>query len=118
MTNYIHIKEASLQTGINQYTIRYYEKEKLLLIPRDSNGIRIFNNKTILRLETLKKLRMAGMSISEMRLIMSGGVTHREQIELYKNRLQALIEQKKSIIDIINFMKYKIKIHQNKETNV
>ncbi|MBD9365711.1 MerR family transcriptional regulator [Leuconostoc mesenteroides] len=43
----MHIKEVSIQTGITQYTIRYYEKENLLLIPRDKNGIRTFNDKTI-----------------------------------------------------------------------
>lgn len=118
MIKNIHIKEVSIQTGITQYTIRYYEKENLLLIPRDKNGIRTFNDKTILRLETLKKLRMAGMSISEMRLIMSGEVTHHEQIELYKNRLEALIEQKKSIIDTIKFMEYKIKVHERQANNI
>ncbi|WP_349515094.1 MerR family DNA-binding transcriptional regulator [Leuconostoc suionicum] len=42
------INEISELTGLSKYTLRYYEKEKLIpLIKRDSSGHRIYNQKDL-----------------------------------------------------------------------
>nr|MDK7246183.1 MerR family transcriptional regulator [Staphylococcus lugdunensis] len=41
------IKEVSNETGLSPHTIRFYEKEGLINIPRNKQGIRIFNEITM-----------------------------------------------------------------------
>ena len=39
---FMYIKEFSAQTGLSADTLRYYEKEGLLLPERDGNGYRVY----------------------------------------------------------------------------
>lgn len=45
----VTIKDIAEKTGLSAYAIRYYEKIGLVNIPRDKNGIRLFDEITICR---------------------------------------------------------------------
>jgi len=64
------IKQMALQSGMSEYTLRYYEKIGLIKpIPRDqSSGHRRYSPDTVQKVEALSCLRASGLSLDEMRL--------------------------------------------------
>lgn len=64
------IKQVAAQSGLSEYTLRYYEKIGLIEpIPRDeSSGHRRYRPDTVQQLESLSCLRACGLSLDEMRL--------------------------------------------------
>jgi DNA-binding transcriptional MerR regulator len=63
------IKQVAAQSGISEYTLRYYEKIGLIQpIPRDgSSGHRRYSPDTIQAIEALSCLRASGLSLEAMR---------------------------------------------------
>ena len=63
----MNIKKVSEQLGISSDTIRYYERIGLVpLISRDKNGVRNFTDIDIQRLDFIKCMRHAGLSIESL----------------------------------------------------
>jgi DNA-binding transcriptional MerR regulator len=64
------IKQMAAQSGMSEYTLRYYEKIGLIKpIPRDgSSGHRRYSADTAQMVEALSCLRASGLSLDEMRL--------------------------------------------------
>lgn len=70
----MRMKEVSERVGISDHTLRYYEKIGLLhTIQRNNSGIREFSEKDISRIQFIKCMREADISIERLR----------EYIELY-----------------------------------
>lgn len=63
------IQQMAAQSGMSEYTLRYYEKVGLIKpIPRDeSSGHRRYSVDTIGVVETLSCLRASGLSLEDMR---------------------------------------------------
>jgi DNA-binding transcriptional MerR regulator len=63
------IKQMAAQSGMSEYTLRYYEKIGLIQpIPRDgSSGHRRYSAETAQMVEALSCLRTSGLSLDEMR---------------------------------------------------
>ncbi len=63
------IKQMAVQSGLSEYTLRYYEKVGLIMpIPRDrSSGHRRYNADTIEIVEALSCLHASGLSLEAMR---------------------------------------------------
>lgn len=63
----MNIKKVSEQLGISSDTIRYYERIELVPpISRDKNGVRNFTDIDIQRLDFIKCMRHAGLSIESL----------------------------------------------------
>jgi DNA-binding transcriptional MerR regulator len=64
------IKQMAAQSGMSEYTLRYYEKIGLIQpIPRDgSSGHRRYSAATAQKVEALACLRASGLSLDDMRL--------------------------------------------------
>ena len=63
----MNIKKVSEQLGISSDTIRYYERIGLVpAISRDKNGVRNFTDIDIQRLDFIKCMRHAGLSIESL----------------------------------------------------
>jgi len=61
------IGELSRQLDMSQRTIRYYEEIGLLnSIKRVESGRRIYTEKDLRRLKLIKRLKIMGMTLSEM----------------------------------------------------
>ncbi len=63
------IKQMAVQSGLSEYTLRYYEKVGLIMpIPRDrSSGHRRYSADTVEIVEALSCLRASGLSLEAMR---------------------------------------------------
>ncbi|MDO4602045.1 MAG: MerR family transcriptional regulator [Eubacteriales bacterium] len=89
------IKEVENQTGLTRSNVRFYEKEKLIEPSRnESNGYREYSEKDVEDIKKIAYLRTLGVSIEEIRNIISGQTTlcevMKKQGEVLKGQITEL----------------------------
>lgn len=93
------IGEFSKLTNVSEYTLRYYEKEKLILPKRTENGRRCYSENDARWIEFIKRLKDTNMPIKEIQkyaeLRAAGDCTMNERMKL-------LIKHRIELIDQIN----------------
>lgn len=83
------IKEVEQKTGLARSNIRFYEKEKLIEPEKNnSNGYRNYSQKDVDKIEKIAYLRTLGISIENIRSIMSHELTLHEVIKSQSVRLE------------------------------
>lgn len=83
------IKDAEEQTGLSRSNIRFYEKEKLIEPSRnESNGYRDYSENDVENIKKIAYLRTLGISIEDIRSIISEKVTLQEMLEKQKEVLK------------------------------
>ena len=76
------IKDVEERTGLSRSNIRFYEKEKLIEPSRnESNGYRDYSENDVENIKKIAYLRTLGISIEDIRRIMSEKVTLQEMVE-------------------------------------
>ena len=103
------IKEVSEKINISVYTLRYYEKEKVILeIPRNKNGIRQYRESDINWLELVNCFKETGMSLADIKKIvdLSNGEDNNEKI---KKRKDILVKHRESVLEQIKTMEMNLK---------
>lgn len=97
------IQEMARQSGLSEYTLRYYERIGLLTpIPRDrSSGHRRYHRDTVEVIESLACLRGTGMPLDDirtfLRLRQRGSRAALEQKELFTAHLAVVTEEMEQI---------------------
>ena len=94
------IAEVSKKYGLTQDTIRYYEKIGLIPpVPRNSSGIRDFDEQSCRWIEFIKCMRNAGLSIEVLtkyvELFKEGKSTVRERKIFLSDREKNYLKSKK-----------------------
>lgn len=112
------IGQFSNITNLSSPTLRYYEKEQLLIVSRDSAGRRSYISEDIDWILFIKKLKDTGMSIKEIReyalLRYQGDSTIQQRLEiLEKHKLVVMEEKAKWENNLLN-LDEKIKIYKSK----
>jgi len=108
------IGEFSKLTNISIYTLRYYEKEDLIIPNRKENGRRYYSEKDVIWMEFIRRLKDTNMPIKEIqkyaKLRAAGDTTMNNRREmLTKHRINLEEEIAKSnehlnkLIDKINY---------------
>ncbi|WP_037365059.1 MerR family transcriptional regulator [Amycolatopsis orientalis] len=94
------IATTARHLGLNPHTLRYYERIGLVQVGRDSAGHRVYDAAAVRRLVFLARMRVSGMSISDLRryleLVDSGEDTvpeRREMLLEHRDTLRAQIAQ-------------------------
>ena len=83
------IKDVEERTGLSRSNIRFYEKEKLIEPSRnESNGYRDYSENDVENIKKIAYLRTLGISIEDIRSIISEKVTLQEMIEKQKEVLK------------------------------
>ena len=116
----MNIAEVSKQYGLTADTLRYYERIGLLpAVARNKSGNRDYSEVDCERIEFIKCMREAGLSIEVltkyMHLFLEGDSTLKEREELLiaeRDRLQARLEHMQSTLERLN---RKITAYQNGE---
>ena len=114
----MNIAEVSKQYGLTADTLRYYERIGLLpAVARNKSGNRDYSDVDCERIEFIKCMREAGLSIEVltkyMHLFLEGDSTLKEREELLiaeRDRLQARLEHMQSTLERLN---RKITAYQN-----
>lgn len=86
------IKEVEERTSLSRSNVRFYEKEKLIEPSRnESNGYRDYSENDVENIKKIAYLRTLGISIEDIRRIMSEKVTLQEMVkkqnEVLKNQM-------------------------------
>ena len=91
------IKDVEQRTGLSRSNIRFYEKEKLIEPSRnESNGYRDYSENDVENIKKIAYLRTLGISIEDIRNIISEKAT-------LKDTLEKQYEVLKSQINVHNF---------------
>ncbi len=92
------IGELADELQLNPKTIRYYEEVGLLPEPRRSeSGYRLYSRYEIERLRLVKKAKLLGLSLAEIKEIVEYAIDGR--CDVMQDRLLALVEAKLGEID-------------------
>jgi len=113
------IAEVSEKFGLSVDTLRYYERIGLIpAVSRGQNGIRDYSEADIKRVEFVKCMRRAGLTIEilieYMALLQKGDQTIETRKELLKEQrhlLEARIREDQKTLDLLDL---KIKTYENR----
>lgn len=116
------IGEFSAISNLSIYTLRYYEKEQLIIVEHDAIGRRRYTEADVNWILFIKRLKETGMSIKDIKqyaaLRYEGDSTLHERLGiLEKHRLFVLAEKEKWESNLKN-LDEKIKIYKEKITEL
>jgi DNA-binding transcriptional MerR regulator len=94
------IAEVADRTGLTRHTLRYYERDGLMLdVDRAGSGHRRYTERDLGWIELITKLRATGMPIREVRryaeLVRAGDGNEKDRLELlqaHRERVRAQLE--------------------------
>lgn len=88
------IKEVESLTGLARSNIRFYEKEKLFEPARDGkNGYRDYSMEDVEEIKKIAYLRTLGISIEDIRAVISGKVTLQKAVGAQSDALDGQIAE-------------------------
>lgn len=120
----MNIKKVSEQLGISSDTIRYYERIGLVPpINRDKNGVRNFTDIDIQRLDFIKCMRHAGLSIESLHEYMhlyslNDDRTIPARKRILEEEVEKLDERIANLQETRAYLQHKIDIYESKLTKV
>ena len=116
------IAEVSQKYNISADTLRYYERIGLIVhVPRNKSGIRDYSQENLNRIEFIKCMRSAGLSIESLqvyfKLYSEGDSTIQERCDLLleeRKKLEKRMQEIQTSLDILN---RKISLYEGKGRN-
>jgi DNA-binding transcriptional MerR regulator len=114
------IAEAATRTGLTAHTLRYYERDGLMLgsVDRAVSGHRRYSDRDLTWIEMITRLRSTGMPIRDVRryadLVRAGDGNEAERLELlmaHRERVEAQLAQVTAHLRAID---HKIGIYEGK----
>jgi DNA-binding transcriptional MerR regulator len=112
------IAEVSERYGLSPDTLRYYERIGLIPhINRNEGGIRDYNDLDIRRVEFIKCMRSAGLSlevlIEYMDLVQRGDQTIETRKEILKGQRDLVAERILEMQKTLDLLNHKIQVYEN-----
>ncbi|WP_416239758.1 MerR family transcriptional regulator [Listeria innocua] len=106
----------SKEVGLSIDTLRYYEKEKLILPKRNEINRRIYDSSDITWINFIKKLKQTGMPIKDIKeyakLRYLGDQTIEQRMTLLYKQYDILVEKREEIELYTQFLLNKIDIYK------
>ena len=81
------IHQAERLTGLSQKAIRLYESKGLLAVSREENGYRSYTEEDVATLSKIKLLRLAGISLSDIKLYLVGLISADDLLSKRKKQI-------------------------------
>lgn len=100
------MKEVAQITGLSEHTLRFYEKQQLILnIKRDSNNYRLYSDFDIQWIQFLTKVKSTNMPLKDIQkyveLMAKGNSTLAEREEMLLKHKQRIAEQISTLSDTL-----------------
>lgn len=114
------IAEAADITGLTTHTLRYYERDGLLLreVDRDASGRRRYSEGDLTWIDLVTKLRSTGMHIRDVRryaeLVREGESTEAARLELLRAHRAQVVEQLAQVTEHLGAIDRKIGIYEDR----
>ena len=112
------ISEVSNQCGISAHTLRYYEQIGLLSpISRNNGGIRDYSERDLQRVEFIKCMRGAGLTIEVLleyfKLLEQGDQTIEARKQILEEQRVQLLTKIAEMQETLALLEYKINFYEN-----
>ena len=114
------IAEAAEATGLSAHTLRYYERDGLLLgsVDRASSGHRRYSDQDLSWIRMVTRLRSTGMSIRDVRqyadLVRAGDGNEAERLELLRSHRDRVREELRQVAAHLDAIEFKIDLYEAK----
>lgn len=109
------IREVAAKYQLTADTLRYYEKMRLILPSRKQSGFRDYDEEACKRIEFLKCMRSAGISIDFLikyiALLEQGDHTVLQRIEILKEQKSILEQKQIDMSETLDRLNQKIKYY-------
>lgn len=118
----LSISEVAERTGLTTHTLRYYEREGLMIVPvgRASSTHRRYTDADVTWVGFLTKLRLTAMPIAKMReyteLVRRGDDSTAERLELLLVHRMNVAKQLEEVTASLAAIDHKIGLYQEKVT--
>ena len=116
----LSIAEAAERTGLTAHTLRYYERDGLMLAPvdRSATGHRRYTERDLTWIELITRLRATGMPIRDVRryadLVRAGDGNEEERLELLREHRRLVLAQLAEVQEHLGAIDRKIGIYVDK----
>ena len=116
----LSIAEAAEKTGLTAHTLRYYERDGLMLaaVDRSTSGHRRYSERDLTWIELITRLRSTGMPISDVRryaaLVRAGDGTEAERLALLKAHRAHVEAQLAEVTGHLRAIDHKIGIYEGR----
>lgn len=114
------IAEAAERLGLTSDTLRYYEKDGLLLrpVPRASSGHRRYDEVDVRWIVLVTRLRATGMPIRDVRryadLVRAGDGNELQRLELLQAHREQVLQQLAEVTSHLGAIDHKIGIYEDR----
>ena len=113
----MRIGEMAKAAGISEYTLRYYEKKRLIRVRRDDVGRRCYDESDIEWIKFIKRLKDTGMMLKDIkeysRLRYEGNATMPERLKMLEKHREYVLEQQKKWAEYLNNLDDKIVFYKD-----
>jgi len=119
----LSIADASERTGLTPDTLRYYERDGLMLHPvgRSATGHRRYTETDLRWIQLITRLRATGMPIRDVRryadLVRQGDGNEQERLDLLRAHRQEVLAQLAAVQEHLGAIDAKIGIYVEKLEN-
>jgi DNA-binding transcriptional MerR regulator len=120
VTQGLSIAEAADLTGLSADTLRYYERDGLMLrpVPRSGSGHRQYAERDVDWVRLITKLRSTGMPIRDVRryadLVRAGDGNEAERLELLRAHRRTVLARLAEVQDHLGAIDYKIGLYETR----
>ncbi|MFL6155787.1 MAG: MerR family transcriptional regulator [Marmoricola sp.] len=114
------IAEASEQTGLTAHTLRYYERDGLMLadVDRSASGHRRYSDRDLVWIQLITRLRSTGMPIRDVRryaaLVRAGDGNEAERLDLLMAHRERVEAQLAEVTANLRAIDHKIGVYEGK----
>ncbi|WP_411342475.1 MerR family transcriptional regulator [Paenibacillus sp. WLX1005] len=116
----LSIGQVSERSGLSVHSLRFYEREGLLLttrINRDKGGRRRYSEADVKWLAICTRLRSSGMPIAEIRrfaeLVRSGSGNEYERLAILKEHQQRVVRQVEELNECLDVITSKADVYES-----
>jgi DNA-binding transcriptional MerR regulator len=112
------IAQAAAETGLTTHTLRYYERDGLMLesVDRSTSGHRRYSDRDLTWIEMITRLRSTGMPIRDVRryaeLVRHGLGNEAERLELLKTHRARVEAQLAEVTSHLRAIDHKIGLYE------
>ena len=112
------ISDAAQLLGVTAHTLRYYERDGLMLDPvgRTASGHRRYSERDLTWIRLLTRLRATGMPIREIRsyaaLVRAGEGNEAERLALLRGHRERVLAQLAEVRENLDAIEYKVEVYQ------
>ena len=114
------ISDAAARLGLTADTLRYYEKDDLLLrpVPRTGSGHRRYADEDLTWIQLVTRLRATGMPIRDVRryaaLVRAGDGNEAERLELLQRHRSVVLDQLAQVQGHLAAVDHKIGLYEER----